>query len=96
MAEFIALPSNVEAERSVLGAMLIAPEAAEIALGSLMENDFSDADPRNKLIFRAAMALHEHDRPIDAQTIIDELITLKLDKSVESNYIFDLVFSFWI
>ncbi len=91
MAEFIALPSNVEAERSVLGAMLIAPEAAEIALGSLMENDFSDADPRNKLIFRAAMALHEHDRPIDAQTIIDELITLKLDKSVESNYIFDLV-----
>ena len=88
----ITLPSNVEAERSVLGAMLIAEEAAGIALGSLTEDDFSDADPRNKLIFRAMVKLHQNNRPIDAQTVIDELISLKLDKAVGStSYIFDLV-----
>ncbi len=92
MPSVITLPSNVEAERSVLGAMLIAEEASEIALGSLTEDDFSDADPRNKLIFRAMVKLHDNARPIDPQTVIDELITLKLDKAVGStSYIFDLV-----
>ncbi len=91
MATTITLPSNVEAERSVLGSMLISPNASEIALGSLEEDDFSDTDPRNKILFHAMKELHDHDRPIDAQTVIDELIALHLEKNVPSQYLFDLV-----
>ena len=32
MAGFVSLPSNVEAERVVLGAMIISAESAELAL----------------------------------------------------------------
>lgn len=87
----ITLPSNVEAEKSVLGAMLIASDAADIALGSLEESDFSNAEPRNKMIFHAMKILHDNDRPIDAQTVIDELNALHYDKSVTPQYIFELV-----
>ena len=87
----ITLPSNVEAEKSVLGAMLIASDAADIALGSLEESDFSNAEPRNKMIFHAMKILHDNDRPVDAQTVIDELNALHYDKSVTPQYIFELV-----
>lgn len=93
MPKVYKLPSNVEAERSVLGSMLIAPDAADVALGSLSEGDFSDADPRNRLVFHAMVELHKNGRPIDAQTVIDELIALKLDNAVTANYLFDLVSS---
>ncbi|HBM70685.1 MAG TPA: replicative DNA helicase [Firmicutes bacterium] len=93
MPKVYKLPSNVEAERSVLGSMLIAPDAADVALGSLSEEDFSDADSRNKLVFRAMVELHKNGRPIDAQTVIDELIALKLDNAVTASYLFDLVSS---
>mgnify|MGYP006330721793 CR=1 FL=1 len=46
MAKAYKLPSNVEAERSVLGSMLISPDAAEVALGALTENDFFLVAPR--------------------------------------------------
>ena len=87
----IKLPANIDAEKSVLGAMLISPDAADIALGSLEESDFSNAEPRNKLIFRAMRNLHDNDRPIDAQTLIDELISLHYDKTVLPEYVFEVV-----
>ena len=65
MAKVISLPSNIEAERSVLGAMLISPEAASIAIGSLEEKDFSGVDMRNNLIFRAMNELALASKPID-------------------------------
>ena len=91
MSSAIDLPHNVEAERSVLGAMLISPEACAVALGALQEEDFSSVDPRNKLIFRAMNELHVSSRPVDAQTVIDELISLQLDKEVPSSYLFELM-----
>lgn len=91
MASTISLPANVAAEKSVLGAMLIASDAAEIALGSLNENDFSNVEQRNKLIFRAMKNLQIAGKPIDPQTLIDELISLHLESAVSSDYIFELV-----
>ncbi|MCR5079027.1 MAG: replicative DNA helicase [Bacilli bacterium] len=91
MVSVITLPANVAAEKSVLGAMLIASDAAEIALGSLDENDFSNVEPRNKLIFRAMKNLQISNRPIDVQTLIDELISLHLENNVTTDYIFELV-----
>lgn len=85
------LPSNVEAERTVLGAMLIFPDIADIGLGSLTEDDFSSDDPRNKLIFRAMNELKLHKEPIDAQTVLNQLNILNLGNAVDSQYIFYLV-----
>ena len=91
MAKVISLPSNIEAERSVLGAMLISPEAASIAIGSLEEKDFSGVDMRNNLIFRAMNELALSGKPIDPQTVNDQLVAMKLDSEVEIGYLLDLM-----
>ena len=91
MPKVLTLPSNVEAERSVLGSMLISPEAAQIALGSLTEEDFSGEEPRNVHVFHAMRELQLHNRSIDPQTVNDELISLKLDGEVDMSYILQLV-----
>ncbi|MBO6286903.1 MAG: replicative DNA helicase [Bacilli bacterium] len=92
MASYVALPSNVEAERVVLGSMLISPEAAELALSSLHPEDFSGVDPRNTLIFEAITKLNENDMPIDPQTVINMLVNLKYEKAAGGNeYIYELI-----
>lgn len=92
MANKIALPSNVEAERSVLGAMLMSEDASAIALASLTEESFSDTDPRNKLVFRAIKVLGDRNSAIDPQTVNDELTLMKLNKDAGSpDYLMDLV-----
>ena len=78
MAKAYKLPSNVEAERSVLGSMLISPDAAEVALGALTENDFSDADNRNKMVFKAIFNLRQASKPIDPQTVYNEIVSIHL------------------
>ncbi len=91
MAKAYKLPSNVEAERSVLGSMLISPDAAEVALGALTENDFSDADNRNKMVFKAIFNLRQASKPIDPQTVYNEIVSLHLENVVSSTYLFDLM-----
>ena len=86
----ITLPANVVAEKSVLGAILIDSNASEVALASLTETDFSNAEPRNRLVFRAMKNLYSSDRPIDPQTVINEIITLHLDNVVGVDYLYDL------
>ena len=77
----LTLPSSVEAERSVLGAMLMDPDAVSVGLGTLTEDTFSDVDHRNKLVFRAIKELNEHRNPVDVTTVTDELRNLKLIES---------------
>ncbi len=91
MAKGAGLPHNLEAERSVLGAMLISPDACAVALGGLTADDFSDVDPRHKLIFNAMKELTISGRPVDVQTVNDELISLQQDKEVPPSYLFDLI-----
>ena len=52
MPKDIVLPSNVEAERAVLGAMLIDTDALSVGIGSLTVDSFSDVDLRNKAVFQ--------------------------------------------
>lgn len=92
MANYVSLPSNVEAERVVLGSMLLSQEAAELALASLHKSDFSGADERNILIFEAISRLYEHGMPIDPATVMNMLVNLKYDKASGGNeYIFELI-----
>lgn len=91
MASELILPSNVEAEANVLGAVLVDPNLAPIALGSLTEADFSEDDPRHRLIFRAMHVLESEKRAIDATTVHAVLKTMHLDKEVPISYLYQLI-----
>ena len=64
-------PHHLEAERSVLGAMLQSPEAVMLAMESLSAQDFFD--PAHREIFDAMTAISAQSRPVDLVTLDDEL-----------------------
>lgn len=92
MAKSFVLPSNVEAERSVLGAMLLSPDACSLALASLTEESFSGADPKNQLVFRAMKELGDRNESIDTQTVNNQLRNMKLAEDAGSpEYLMELI-----
>ncbi len=66
------LPSNVDAERSVLGAILLDNSAYNQAAAVLTSEDFS-LDSHRRLFLRIT-DLSEHSRPIDLVTLSEELM----------------------
>ncbi len=64
-------PQNVEAEESVLGAMLLSPNAIGAVTEILDASDFYR--DRHGTIYRAALALWAKGEPVDAITLADEL-----------------------
>jgi replicative DNA helicase len=71
-------PQNIEAEQSVLGAMLISREAIDKAGEILTEDDFYRPDDR--IIFSAIMDLHSRNEAVDLVTVTEELRKMgKLD-----------------
>ena len=64
-------PSSIDAERSVLGAVLQDSGAATLAFETLMPADFYSAE--HKEIFEAMRALHIAGNPIDLMTVGNEL-----------------------
>lgn len=88
----ITLPSNVEAERSVLGSILLSDNAAHIALAALTVDSFSDVDPRNKIIFNAMVSLNDQQEVIESQTLINELFNKNLFEAAGgSDYLTELM-----
>ena len=66
------LPSNVEAERSILGAILLNPQAYdEVAASGMTSADFSLDSHRR--IYTRMIDLAESSQPIDMITLIEEL-----------------------
>lgn len=68
-------PQNIEAEQSVLGAMLIDPKAAVLVLEMLKPEDFYRE--AHKVIYRAMLTLQAKNEPIDMITLINELKSMK-------------------
>jgi replicative DNA helicase len=64
-------PHNTEAEESVLGSLLIDPEAIESAAPLLRGEDFYH--PRNRDIYTAMLRLYERRQPTDFVMVCDEL-----------------------
>ena len=64
-------PSSLDAERSVLGAVLQDSGAATLAFETLMPEDFYSAE--HKEIFESMRALHIAGNPIDLMTVGNEL-----------------------
>lgn len=64
-------PQNVDAEMSLLGAVLIDEEVLADVSDKLVPQDFYDK--RHALVFDAMLRLYEHHRPVDLLTLSDEL-----------------------
>ncbi|MGC1339625.1 MAG: replicative DNA helicase, partial [Candidatus Binataceae bacterium] len=64
-------PQNLEAEQSVLGAILLDNEAINFALETITPEDFYRESHRE--IFRAMAELSDHSQPVDAITLTDAL-----------------------
>jgi len=64
-------PSSIEAEESVLGAVLLSSDAANIALEKLHAEDFYR--PVHQNIFEAIVSLFDANEPIDAVTVSEAL-----------------------
>ena len=64
-------PQNLEAEQSVLGAILLDNEAVNQALETLSGDDFYREAHRD--IFRAMVELADRSQPVDAITLTDAL-----------------------
>jgi replicative DNA helicase len=66
------LPSNVYAERMVLGTILLNPNAFVTAAATLTPEDFSLE--KHRILFKRMMDLHSRDERIDRVTLANELI----------------------
>jgi replicative DNA helicase len=64
-------PHNTEAEESVLGSLLIDPEAIEAVASFLHPGDFYH--PRNRDVYTAMLGLSERRQPTDFVMVCDEL-----------------------
>lgn len=64
-------PHDLEAERSVLGAVLIDASAITLVAEFLKPEHFYE--PAHQLIFSAMLALFEKQQPIDIVTVVDQL-----------------------
>ena len=66
-------PQNIEAEQSVLGGILLEPEALSRILEILQEDDFYRESHRK--IFSAMVALYQKGTPVDLITLTESLLT---------------------
>ena len=79
-------PQNIEAEQSVIGAMLIDKNAVTVVTERLTPEDFYRQ--AHQLIYSAMLTLHSKNEPIDMVTVVDELKKMnKLDDVGGVSYI---------
>jgi len=64
-------PHNLDAEESVLGSVMLSPDAVNIAFEKLHAEDFYK--PAHQVIFEAVGALFDGNQAIDAVTVADRL-----------------------
>ncbi|MBR4234629.1 MAG: replicative DNA helicase [Clostridia bacterium] len=89
-ASYQMLPSAVDAERSVIGAMLKSPEAVMLAVESLKNDDFYD--PALRELFDAMVYLASLSRPVDIVTLSEELTRRgRLEEIGGTAYLVELV-----
>lgn len=83
-------PHDLEAERSVLGAVLIDSSAITLVAEFLKPEHFYD--PNHQLIFASMLSLFEKQQPIDIVTLINQLKTEgNLKKIGGKSYLSDLI-----
>lgn len=88
-AEAIVAPHNTQAERSVIGSMLISAEAIADVMGKVRANDFYE--PRHAILFDAIFTLYSHGEGVDVVTVGEQLAkTGQLGKIKGHSYLHEL------
>jgi len=83
-------PHNREAEESVLGAIMLSAEAANLVMDKLESDDFYV--PAHQAIFEAIIDLYNANQPIDALTVSDALHRKgELDRIGGAGYLSDVM-----
>ena len=85
------LPHNDEAEKAVLGAMLRSNAILNDAMSRLNVEDFYELNTNHRAIFKAMTQLFKANKPVDAQTVVNELINNKeLDVAGGPEYLLEI------
>lgn len=82
-------PIDIDAEKSILGSILIEPELSIQVIELMNEEDFYDE--KNKIIFRAIKAITFRDEKIDETILASELKNQAVIDVVSLDYIAELV-----
>ena len=69
-------PQNLEAEESVLGAMMVSETAVASVIVDVHLNDEDFYRQRHRIIFGAIYSLHSRGEPVDALTVTEQLTNL--------------------
>lgn len=89
MAAVKILPHNDDAEKSVLGAILIDKDAANVVSEFLLPSDFYS--PTNALIYEAMLELYNERKAIDYLTVRDYLKKKKQFEKIDTAYFTELI-----
>ena len=89
MANVKVPPNNEEAERSVLGAILIDKDAINLVSETITSKDFYN--DLNGIIYESMVSLYDERKPIDLLTLTARLKKNKLNDKIESSYLTDLI-----
>jgi replicative DNA helicase len=83
-------PQNIDAEQSILGALMISKDAMAAVMGQIQADDFYVN--RHAELFKAIVMLYQKNEAIDVVTVVDELNKLKtLEKAGGREYIVDVL-----
>src|SRR6476620_6209432 len=66
-------PQNLEAEASVLGAMMVSEGAISPVILDIRLHDEDFYRERHRIVFRAVKGLYERSEPVDALTVVEYL-----------------------
>ena len=89
MANIKTLPNNEQAEKSVLGAILIDKDAINLVSETISAKDFYNEV--NGIIYQAMVSLYDERKPIDLLTLTARLKKTKKDDKVDATYLKELV-----
>lgn len=83
-------PQNIDAEQSILGALMLSKDAMASVMGHIHAEDFYIQ--RHAVMFEAMMTLYQKNDAIDIVTLVDELRrTNTLDRAGGKEYIADVL-----
>lgn len=81
--------ANIDAEKAVLGAMLIAPKAIPAVARMLVASDFYQ--PRNESLYALLLRLHDDGVTLDPVVVAAQVATAGLTNLIEGIYLHELV-----
>lgn len=83
-------PQNIDAERSVLGSLMLDSKAIDVVIDILSPEDFYS--PKHRIIYQAMMDIYEKKEPIDVLSISSRLKDKKqLENAGGGSYLTELV-----